>query len=209
VLPTSAVLFRGLVCIPAETSRTSRIFSTSVYVPIAYALPLVLFICVGLRVKYEGLLKLPALRARLHTSALPSVMNRTHSNGKVQHRTGRISTSTSEDSWDNFEHARAMAMYFARLFLTLLWWVPFTVLTSSRSHSVVPLAVAFSLVPLGTVIVTALSLTKDDVREAVRSLITGGGRVAPHLVDDSTSSALSMGRGSSSTIVKPTAASPS
>mmetsp|Transcript_7833 Transcript_7833/g.24446 ORF Transcript_7833/g.24446 Transcript_7833/m.24446 type:complete len:413 (+) Transcript_7833:219-1457(+) len=196
-VPIGAVLMKGLVCLPAEYSPASATFTQSVFQTICYLLPLFFTLGVVARIQCLGLLKEPD--SRLSRSTRSSLRN---SQTASQHGSEGSSVSGArlaiarhssifslaskvESSLHAYRHARSISMYFARLMLSVLWWVPFVVLTSVQTKSSVPIAIGFLLMPIGSIFASTMSLAKRDVREGVMDLLPwrcrsmGSAAVAP------------------------------
>jgi hypothetical protein len=153
VLPHRAYLHRGMVCMPAEYSVPSLVFFYLGYLLTCLVLPITVAQHVGLKV-YTG--KLLDFNSQIAAMTSPSTASLFRAQDAYRQRAQR---------------ARAIGIYFAYIFVTLLMWQLGALLTLLDTLSAAPLLVGITWGASIAYLTAAVSLRKPDVREAVFDLV--------------------------------------
>lgn len=154
VLPHRTVMKRGLTCSPGGTSPESAMFYNLAFVPFAGAIPVAYVVGLGVHSWWKGFLNFE-LRRKFVTLSFSA-----DGRGNIEAMRQRI------------HQARSITIFFARIFLSLVFWLPSVLLTGSNSFSVVPLAIGMAWGPLQNILAALMCLSKPDLREAVLGLVT-------------------------------------
>jgi hypothetical protein len=154
VLPHQTVMKRGLTCSPAEASPASALFYNAAFVPFAGAIPVVYIASLGLHSWWRGFFN---FELRRKAASLSWSADETEQVDAMRHRV---------------QQARSITVFFSRIFLSLVLWLPSVLLTGANTISIVPLAVGMAWSPLQNIVSASMCLSKPDLREAVSGLLT-------------------------------------
>lgn len=166
-LPHRIFLLKGLVCLPSEYNVGSAFFYYLVFFPAISSAPLGVALFIGYRVHRQKLLDLKQLLPR---------------------KSQTTSVSLPEDAQRRkAQTARSIAIFFSRIFVTLLVWQFGAALALLDTYSSAPIIISLVWGLSQPILTVAVSLAKPDIRMAVMNLIScrrflGIGRVVPSLV---------------------------
>jgi hypothetical protein len=146
-VPIYPYLMRGLICLPSEVSTASSMFRFAVFMPMTFMAPVMFSVGIGFVSWLQGLIRFyPPMKA-LSSGAEQGSMSVAIGNRRRQ--------------------ARALFLYFTRIFVALLLWIPLVGSTMLDVRSIWPLASGMTLGFAQPIFTVAAALSKADVREAL------------------------------------------
>jgi hypothetical protein len=156
MVPVYPRALRGLVCLPDSASAAEEPFFLLVYFQLFCGIPLTVSLSIAFTLWWTGLIRFgKSARERRSSSRDVSSLGAVPEMASI----GRA------------RQAKALSIYFLRLFVTCLLWIPGVGLNVYSQRSIIPIAIAIAWMSMIGVVSVPLSFAKQDVRVALVDLL--------------------------------------
>jgi len=156
MVPVHPMPLRGLVCLPDPASPDEEPFFLVVYFSLFCVIPLILSLVIAFISWWTGLIRFGD-NSRAQQSPSRTILSLgAEPDLPAIHRVGQ---------------ARSLSVYFVRLFLACLMWLPGIGLNIYADRSAIPIAMAISWMLMLNTVAVPLSFAKRDVRGALENLL--------------------------------------